>query len=585
MSTTAVTLFTGPGTLHCAPSLRNGNQQQGNIIFHYVLDGSIRTLSNTNSPSQESFKGLLYVPTLNDPPAAVCNNLTAPYIPTNATRRSDLPADAHDLLGLAPWVNPECTRAYLSASRQDNVSALIFYQPERRDSAKPEPSASPVWDLGDAGQWKKENEYPVYAVPGTAGTTLMHQLTQYGGGGDGSDAQTTTECTRLYALIDLEPDLSSTMPGMWVFILAVLGAIVLMVIFAFLTMRHVQKKRRESLQRRLVSGEVDLEFLGIKRLVVPPHILSALPVYVYPGAEEGDEHGASKERTENTCEETNGAKPKDTTTVTETEINDNASDNKNNNQHSNPHHPPPALTIVTSHQDESISSILEEILPPVPTRALGKRRRTVSSQTLTLTFSQHTCAICLDDFVPAESLVRELPCMHIFHPECIDTFLARDASTCPVCKQNVLPETFVEEQIGALLARREERVRRLRRRRRPRLHNRYDHEEGGPDSPASSSSSGVGVLDRFRAWLARDYDDDQSPVHRQDDEPFGSLESGPGVQRPAPAGFADTSRESEESYDPGRREMIQRRVMVLLGTPVGHRSASSLSSPAPSSEQ
>lgn len=277
----------------------------------------------------------------------------------------------------------------------------------------------------------------------------------------------------------IEPDLSSTMPGMWVFILAVLGAIVLMVIFAFLTMRHVQKKRRESLQRRLVSGEVDLEFLGIKRLVVPPHILSALPVYVYPGAEEGDEHGASKERTENTCEETNGAKPKDTTTVTETEINDNASDNKNNNQHSNPHHPPPALTIVTSHQDESISSILEEILPPVPTRALGKRRRTVSSQTLTLTFSQHTCAICLDDFVPAESLVRELPCMHIFHPECIDTFLARDASTCPVCKQNVLPETFVEEQIGALLARREERVRRLRRRRRPRLHNRYDHEEGG----------------------------------------------------------------------------------------------------------
>lgn len=43
----------------------------------------------------------------------------------------------------------------------------------------------------------------MYAVPGTAGTNLMHQLEQYGGGGNGSDAQTIAECARLYALIDL----------------------------------------------------------------------------------------------------------------------------------------------------------------------------------------------------------------------------------------------------------------------------------------------------------------------------------------------------------------------------------------------
>jgi hypothetical protein len=364
-----------------------------------------------------------------------------------------------------------------------------------------------------------------------------------------------------------------------------------MVIFAFITLRHVQRKRRESLQRRLVSGEVDLEFLGIKRLVVPPHILSALPVYVYPG-QEGDQQGITvskgqEKAEEDACEERNGAKPKEMTAVTETEIKDNDS----NNQPSNPHSPS-TLTLVTEQQDETISSILEEILPPP--RALGKRRRPISSQTLTLTFSQHTCAICLDDFVPGTSLVRELPCTHIFHPECIDTFLARDGSTCPVCKHNVLPEAFVEEQIGALLVRREERgrrVRRLRRRHRRRGRNGHEREhylgspvydnQDIPDSPSSASSGSV--MDRFRAWLVSDYDEDRSLGHRQNDEPFGSLALDARIRGPAPA-VADTSRESEESYDTERREMMQRRAMVLLGTPVDNRSASSSSPHTSSSE-
>lgn len=137
----------------------------------------------------------------------------------------------------------------------------------------------------------------------------------------------------------------------------------------------------------------------------------------------------------------------------------------------------------------------------------------------------------------------------------------------------------MEEQIGALLVRREERGRRVRRlrrrhRRHRHRHGRYrDEGEDVPDSPASSSSGGV--MDRFRAWLARDYDEERSPGYRQDEEPFGSLEANSQIQRPAPADFADMSRQSEESYDPERREMMQRRAMVLLGTPVENRNVSS----------
>ncbi|KAL9682608.1 hypothetical protein QQ045_014410 [Rhodiola kirilowii] len=47
------------------------------------------------------------------------------------------------------------------------------------------------------------------------------------------------------------------------------------------------------------------------------------------------------------------------------------------------------------------------------------------------------CAVCLSEFGD-EDLVRLLPeCDHVFHPHCIDKWLASHA-TCPVCRTNLL---------------------------------------------------------------------------------------------------------------------------------------------------
>lgn len=143
------------------------------------------------------------------------------------TRRSDIPAFDHDLIGLAPWVTPECARAYLAASSREAVRTLVFYQPESLDTKKPPAADSAVWDLGDDGEWKKDNQYPVYAIPGPSGTELMKLLARYSGRADGFDfdigdadnnddnnsiinertnlteAQVQRSCTRLYALLDL----------------------------------------------------------------------------------------------------------------------------------------------------------------------------------------------------------------------------------------------------------------------------------------------------------------------------------------------------------------------------------------------
>ena len=77
-------------------------------------------------------------------------------------------------------------------------------------------------------------------------------------------------------------------------------------------------------------------------------------------------------------------------------------------------------------------------------------------------FSQPTCAICLDDFVPGGTTVRELPCKHIFHPECIDSFLRENSSLCPMCKKTVLPKGYCPAMVTNAMVRRERLVRRMR---------------------------------------------------------------------------------------------------------------------------
>jgi Ring finger domain len=53
-----------------------------------------------------------------------------------------------------------------------------------------------------------------------------------------------------------------------------------------------------------------------------------------------------------------------------------------------------------------------------------------------LTTLNDTCPVCLDEFDEHEKL-RELPCFHLYHPECIDEWLTKKIANCPLCKFDV----------------------------------------------------------------------------------------------------------------------------------------------------
>jgi hypothetical protein len=63
--------------------------------------------------------------------------------------------------------------------------------------------------------------------------------------------------------------------------------------------------------------------------------------------------------------------------------------------------------------------------------------------------SNETCSVCLDEFAVGEES-RRLPCNHVFHPTCIDRWVASGHDTCPNCRANVIMQPQPQEQEAAV---------------------------------------------------------------------------------------------------------------------------------------
>ncbi|KAG5997200.1 hypothetical protein E4U52_004816 [Claviceps spartinae] len=423
--------WNGEGTIASTIS-KNLSQQTSQLAYEQIIDKNLTTLSTGNTGVyDDSIQGLLFVPDITSVPS--CDVQQYDTIPRNVTRRKDLPPANFNLIAIAPWFSSDCTQAYLNSALQGPVKAFIFYKPNNSTN-KPQEGDSPVWNVGDGGAWRSNRHFPIFAIPGREGQKIIKQLSLYSGAI--SQIPHGKEISQLYNIhwtaylriwTKLTLDRPSTPPATWAFILIVIGALLSVILVVSLTMHFIQRRNRTLLKKRVQSGEVDLEAMGIKRVTVPASHVRQFPLFTYNAEPDLLDMPSS---------------PRSRTTQSTSTRNTRRKRRRDN------------------------SSTTSDAVPPTApsVRSVRSKRSTLMGVGgTTATNYQPNCHICLARFEHRCTIIRELPCGHIFHTECIDEFLIQNSSLCPTCKHCMLPRGY-SPRITNGMVRRERALRRLRER-------------------------------------------------------------------------------------------------------------------------
>jgi hypothetical protein len=390
------------------------------MAYSARFTGNTTVLSTRYAGTSDGIiSGLLYVPDL--PSGDSCIYETASHVPMATVHQANLPPMNYHLIAIAPWVNDRCANAYLTAARAAPVRAFLFYMPGT-DAAPPLPADSPAWYIEDRADWMTQTSYPVYAVSGMAGEVMMQHLSLYSGNmTEVPFGHNITERFQSdpgdYLRIWTELDISTQTAAFatWVYALIIIGVLFAVITSTSFLMHVVQARGRLSLRRRVVAGEVNLEAMGIKHLTVPMEHIQRFPLFTY---------------------------------------------HYEPDTNSPPVSPRSAQTTRTRARTLSLDQT---------ERVTAGRSATVSDLAATSPFAASTtatdyqpnCEICLEPYENRVTVIRELSCGHIFHPECIDEFLHEISSLCPICKASMLPEGYCPKVTNAMV-RRERAMRRLR---------------------------------------------------------------------------------------------------------------------------
>ncbi|KAI3392093.1 hypothetical protein diail_6199 [Diaporthe ilicicola] len=405
------------------------NVLQSDIAYSAEINDNITILSSRYAQTNNGvIQGLLYVPDLDarDP----CKEVEPKYVPSTAVRQSHLPPSDYNLIALVPWYNASCTRSYLASAALDPIRALITYRPDNT-TGRPPDAEDEAWNLQDHDAWKTNTKFPMYAVSGAVGSSMMSQLSLYSGNvtsvpyGKNISALYNPDAddyVRIWSQIHVAT--TDSLPTIWIFILICVAALFFTVAAISCLMHFVQHKRRNSLQRRVMSGEVNLEAMNIKRVTVPTEHIEKFPLFTY-----------------NYEPNANSLPPSPTTPRAPVRA----------------HARNKSMGIDETITGTSVQALSEKALPS-PTARSTVTGLTVAS---TATDYQPCCSICSEDYENRVTIIRELSCGHIYHPECIDEFLSSHSSLCPQCRAPMLPTGYCPKVTNSMV-RRERAIRKLR---------------------------------------------------------------------------------------------------------------------------
>ncbi|CAG8181803.1 unnamed protein product [Penicillium salamii] len=212
---------------------------------------------------------------------------------------------------------------------------------------------------------------------------------------------------------------SGNMPSLWSFVLAIAGTVLVLSLLLVVIYRLVLRRRRDQFQRRIAAGQVDVEALALNQMRAPRDVVEKMPLYTYLDVNPSSESSVHRKSTSED-ETENGSDNKASSPAVKEDAKQDADQD-------------------TREDDQPLDDAGLKKPEPAAINP-GKQEKDNSTRSkYRLSHTQTTCAICIDDFVAGSSIVRELPCGHIFDSECIDPFLTDNSCLCPLCKTSVLP--------------------------------------------------------------------------------------------------------------------------------------------------
>lgn len=332
--------------------------------------------------------GIPYVPRLSD---AFSYCFDSPILPSVVPRLEDIPSNT-TLFAMAPFVDSECGSVISHQAHLDGARMVMLVNDSLTNNG--------FMVTGNA-------EITIMGLSNSTGGQVFSHMSDYVSNNTvvpSSGGPLSIERIGVFVGTSYSPNL----PRIWIYVLAVLAGVILLFALLSMCLNVTMVMRRRSLRRRILAGEVNLELLGVKRLLVPQEVLDKIPVRVYT---HGEQHFS----------------PSETASM--------------------PEHVKSKLFSRTRS-----SSVTAASIQSTEETDSGKING----------YFQTECPICLEDFVPNETNVRELPCKHIYHLECIDPFLKKQSSLCPLCKTSTLPKGYLPHtlRITNATVRREREMRR-----------------------------------------------------------------------------------------------------------------------------
>ncbi|KPI44758.1 putative RING finger membrane protein [Cyphellophora attinorum] len=256
----------------------------------------------------------------------------------------------------------------------------------------------PSWSLNDGGQWQGENQYGIYALPGAVGAGVLQALGQYSG--NISNAPGGQQLSEQFDPHDLIRLVTQVdvSGSPGIPSLWVFLIIVLAILLAVVLTTSVIMHCIQRRQRRRLQRRVERGEVDLEALGIKRLNVPKTVLDKMP-----------------------------IYTYTSSD---------------------PAIIAAAANADKSATEAASTAV--------------TTSRPRETPYSQLSCPICLDDFIHGVTPVRELPCNHIFHSECIDPFLQNNSSLCPMCKATALPAGYCPVNVTNIMVRRERLVRRMR---------------------------------------------------------------------------------------------------------------------------